>query len=86
MKRLICILLAALLLLCGCIQILRNKLGAVRERIRAADAVVCGGNRGGVGDDDAGEEDVYKVIGRMDWKYEKTDMYAWSTAPASLLL
>jgi hypothetical protein len=48
--------------------------------------VACGGDCGGIGDDDAGEADVCEVIGRMDWKYEKTDMYAWSTAPASLFL
>ena len=68
------------------IQILRNKPGAIRQRLRNADAVACGGNRGGIGDDDAREADVCEVMERMDWKYEKTDMYAWSTAPASLLL
>ena len=68
------------------IQILRHKPRAEKQQLNDADAVVCGGGCGCDGDDDAREADVCKVIGRMDWKYEKTDMYAWSTAPASLLL
>ena len=68
------------------IQTLRHKPHAVREWIRDADAVVCGGNRGGYGDDDAREADVCEVISeRMD-DNEKIILYTVLIASHSLFL
>ena len=68
------------------IQILRHKPHAVREWIRDADAVACGGDCGGIGDDDAREADVCEVIPeRMD-DNEKIILYTVLIASHSLFL